>query len=207
MVQVARGRRPVRKHQRLLWAWRAACATEGDDAGRERRVRRKKCKERERACNDEQVRERHRVVIDDPRWRGYLANLTPEEFRASYAERLPASIDGASFLAKYGGFTDTVTTIREDGVAMLTKNATWMKRWPSTRITIEGHCDERGTPEYNIALGDRRASAVKAYMAGLGIAGDRVVVVSKGKESPVCTDSNEACWQQNRRGTPTLTAK
>jgi peptidoglycan-associated lipoprotein len=99
------------------------------------------------------------------------------------------------------------STIREDGVATLTKNATWLKRWAATRILIEGHCDERGTSEYNIALGDRRAGAVRAYLAGLGIATDRITVVSKGKESPVCTESTEACWQQNRRGHFIITAK
>ena len=68
------------------------------------------------------------------------------------------------------------------------------------RINVEGHCDERGTAEYNLGLGERRANAVKAYLVELGVPGDRVVVVSKGKESPFCTESNESCWQQNRRG-------
>lgn len=99
------------------------------------------------------------------------------------------------------------STIREDGRATLTANATWMKRWSNTRITIEGHCDERGTAEYNLGLGERRAQAVKAYLVSLGIAADRVTTVSKGKESPVCTDKNEACWQRNRRGGSIITAK
>ena len=99
------------------------------------------------------------------------------------------------------------STIREDGRATLTANATWMKRWSNTRITIEGHCDARGTAEYNLGLGERRAQAVKAYLVSLGIAADRVTTVSKGKESPVCTDKNEACWQRNRRGGSIITAK
>ena len=73
--------------------------------------------------------------------------------------------------------------------------------------TSKGHCDERGTAEYNLGLGERRASAVKAYLAELGVPGDRVVIVSKGKESPFCTESNESCWQQNRRGHFVITAK
>jgi peptidoglycan-associated lipoprotein len=97
--------------------------------------------------------------------------------------------------------------IREDGRAPLQRNAEYMKRWPSLRVTVEGHCDERGTSEYNLSLGDRRANAVKGYLVSLGIAADRVVVVSKGKETPFCRESSEACWQQNRRGHFVITAK
>jgi peptidoglycan-associated lipoprotein len=97
--------------------------------------------------------------------------------------------------------------LREDAGATLTRNAEWMRRWPSTRIVVEGHCDERGTPEYNLALGSRRAQAVRAYLVALGIAEDRVQATSRGEEAPVCSDSTEACWQQNRRGAPTITAK
>jgi peptidoglycan-associated lipoprotein len=67
-------------------------------------------------------------------------------------------------------------------------------------VTIEGHCDERGSTEYNLALGDRRAGAVKQYLVSLGISADRISTVSFGKEKPFCTQSNESCWQQNRRG-------
>jgi peptidoglycan-associated lipoprotein len=99
------------------------------------------------------------------------------------------------------------SSIKEEGKSALSTNATWMKRWSSTKIAIEGHCDERGTAEYNLGLGERRANAVKAYLVELGVPGDRIVIVSKGKESPFCTDSNEACWQQNRRGHFIVTAK
>jgi peptidoglycan-associated lipoprotein len=98
-------------------------------------------------------------------------------------------------------------TIRDEGRAALSTNATWLKRWAGTRISIEGHCDERGTAEYNLGLGERRANAVKAYLVELGVPGDRVVIVSKGKEAPFCTESNEACWRQNRRGHFIITAK
>jgi peptidoglycan-associated lipoprotein len=98
-------------------------------------------------------------------------------------------------------------SIREDARAPLQKNAEWMKRWSSTRVTVEGHCDERGTAEYNLALGERRATAVKEYLMSLGVPADRVAVVSKGKESPFCMESNESCWQQNRRGHFVITAK
>jgi peptidoglycan-associated lipoprotein len=98
-------------------------------------------------------------------------------------------------------------SIRDDARGPLTANANWMKRWTNIRITIEGHCDERGTAEYNIGLGERRANAVKAYLIELGVPADRIVTVSKGKESPFCTEKNEACWQQNRRGHFLITAK
>jgi len=97
--------------------------------------------------------------------------------------------------------------IKDEGKAALSTNATYLKRWPSTRINIEGHCDERGTAEYNLALGERRANAVKAHLVELGVPGDRIVIVSKGKEAPFCTEKNEACWQQNRRGHFIITAK
>jgi peptidoglycan-associated lipoprotein len=99
------------------------------------------------------------------------------------------------------------SNIRDDARTALTANATWLKRWSGTRISIEGHCDERGTAEYNLGLGERRANAVRSYLVELGVPADRIVIVSKGKESPFCTDSNESCWQQNRRGHFIITAK
>jgi len=97
--------------------------------------------------------------------------------------------------------------VRDDARPLLQKNADWMKRWTSTKITIEGHSDSRGTAEYNLALGERRASAVRDYLVSLGLGSDRVQIVSKGKESPLCADENEACWQQNRRGHFVITSK
>jgi peptidoglycan-associated lipoprotein len=97
--------------------------------------------------------------------------------------------------------------LREDARAVLGRDADYLKRWPSVRVTVEGHADSRGTAEYNLALGERRASAAKDYLVSLGVAADRMTVVSKGKEQPVCTEENEACWQQNRRGHPVVTAK
>jgi peptidoglycan-associated lipoprotein len=89
----------------------------------------------------------------------------------------------------------------------LDRNATWLKRWASTRITVEGHCDNRGTPEYNLGLGERRANAVRSYLTGLGIPADRLLSVSKGEEQPFCREDVESCWSQNRRGHFIITAK
>ena len=99
------------------------------------------------------------------------------------------------------------STIRDDQRATLQKNADWMRRWTTTRVSIEGHADARGTNEYNLALGDRRARAVHDYMVSLGIAADRMAVVSKGEEAPLCTDMTEACYARNRRGHFVITAK
>jgi peptidoglycan-associated lipoprotein len=86
----------------------------------------------------------------------------------------------------------------------LQKQAAWLQRYPQVTLTIEGHCDERGTREYNLALGARRAQAVKDYLVSLGVTGARLDTISYGKERPVCTESNEACWAQNRRGVSTI---
>jgi peptidoglycan-associated lipoprotein len=99
------------------------------------------------------------------------------------------------------------STIKDEGRAVLTADATWLKRWTTAKVTLEGHCDERGTAEYNLSLGERRATAVRDYLLSLGVAPDRVVTVSKGKEAPFCSESNESCWQQNRRGHFVITAK
>ena len=99
------------------------------------------------------------------------------------------------------------SVLRDDGRAAASRNADYLKRWPSVRITVEGHADTRGTSEYNLALGERRAAAVKDYVVSLGVPADRITTVSKGKEQPVCTEENEACWQRNRRGFHIVTAK
>jgi len=90
--------------------------------------------------------------------------------------------------------------IEDSDKGTLSKQATWLARYPSVRLNIEGHCDERGTREYNLALGARRANAVKEFLVAQGVSAARLETVSYGKERPICTDSNEECWSQNRRG-------
>lgn len=99
------------------------------------------------------------------------------------------------------------STLREEARATVRRNADWLQRWRSTRIAVEGHCDERGSSEYNLALGERRAAAVRNYLIDLGIESDRVVIVSKGEEAPVCSSSDEGCWQRNRRAHHVITRK
>jgi peptidoglycan-associated lipoprotein len=90
--------------------------------------------------------------------------------------------------------------IRPSEQASLQADAAFLAQHPNISVTVEGHCDERGSTEYNLALGDSRASAVKNALVAAGVAADRIKSVSYGKEKPFCTESNETCWQQNRRG-------
>jgi peptidoglycan-associated lipoprotein len=104
-------------------------------------------------------------------------------------------------------FDYDMSSIRADAQTTLQKNAAYLQRWPTTRVTIEGHADSRGTNEYNLSLGDRRANAIRDYLVSLGIAGNRMMAVTRGEESPQCTEETDACWQRNRRGHFVFTAK
>ena len=84
--------------------------------------------------------------------------------------------------------------------AKLKGQATWLKQYPARTLTVEGHCDERGTREYNLGLGDRRANAVKQFLQAEGVAANRIKTISYGKERPMCVSSDEACYAKNRRG-------
>ncbi|HMD30270.1 MAG TPA: peptidoglycan-associated lipoprotein Pal, partial [Candidatus Acidoferrales bacterium] len=90
--------------------------------------------------------------------------------------------------------------IRADARDALARTAEFLRRYPEAKVSIEGHCDERGSLEYNLALGAERAEATKRFLASLGIAENRMVTTSYGKERPFCTEHDESCWQQNRRG-------
>ena len=89
--------------------------------------------------------------------------------------------------------------VRPDARDALSKTAMFLRSYPQIKVVIEGHCDERGSTEYNLALGDRRAAAAKQFLTSLGISADRMESVSYGKERPFCTASTEECYQQNRR--------
>jgi len=89
--------------------------------------------------------------------------------------------------------------IRDDARPVMQSNAEWLKAHPNVKVTIEGTCDERGTIEYNQALGQRRAASAKKYLTDSGISSSRISMISYGKEKPACTDHNETCWQKNRR--------
>jgi len=121
----------------------------------------------------------------------------------------PSIVPGSEqdFIANVGDrvfFDYDKFALRADAKGTLDKQAAWLKKYPTYKMTIEGHADERGTREYNLALGERRANAVKDYLIGAGVAKDRVKTISYGKERPVALGSNEAAWSQNRRGVTVL---
>lgn len=89
--------------------------------------------------------------------------------------------------------------LSSDARATLRSAADWLRSSPSVRVEIEGHCDARGTSEYNLALGAKRAQAARDYLESLGVAAGRLSTISYGEEIPVCRDNNESCWQRNRR--------
>jgi peptidoglycan-associated lipoprotein len=90
--------------------------------------------------------------------------------------------------------------IRDDMKPVLAENAKWLKTNTAAKVQIEGHCDERGTNEYNLALGERRAGAIKRYLSALGVEAGRLSTISYGEERPVCGQHEESCWHKNRRG-------
>jgi peptidoglycan-associated lipoprotein len=96
-------------------------------------------------------------------------------------------------------FAFNESTLSSEAQATLDRQAAWLKKYPAAKVTVEGHCDERGTREYNIALGERRATAAKNYLVAAGISAARISTVSYGKERPAVVGSNEAAWAQNRR--------
>ena len=89
--------------------------------------------------------------------------------------------------------------VPDDARAVMKANADWLKANPKVKVRIEGNCDERGTIEYNQALGQRRAASAKKYLTDMGISASRISLISYGKEKPICKQSNEDCWQKNRR--------
>ena len=123
----------------------------------------------------------------------------------------PIIVSESEFLAAAG--TNTIFFDTDKAVLtpqardVLDRQARWLVTHREVAFRVEGHCDERGTNEYNLALGDRRASAVRDYLVSLGIPVSRVNTVSRGEESPFCSESDESCWSRNRRGNFMVTAK
>jgi peptidoglycan-associated lipoprotein len=135
---------------------------------------------------------------------------TKEQFEKSLvAERTPG-IEGQVFessLLKDIHFNFDKYDIRPGDAAILKENAALLKKFPNVKIQIEGHCDERGTVEYNLALGERRANRTKDYLVSLGISTARISTISYGKEKPLDPGHNEEAWATNRRAHTIVTAK
>ena len=129
-----------------------------------------------------------------------------EKAAAEEAARKAAEAEKAAAFKKAAEALKTIhfdydkSDIKEADRALLQGIADFMKAYPAAKVEIEGHCDERGTNEYNLALGNRRAAAALAYLKTLGVDEARFTTISFGKEKPVCTEAKEACWSQNRRG-------
>lgn len=124
---------------------------------------------------------------------------------ASTNQIAPGSVK--DFLVNVGDrifFDFDKSDIRGDQVSILEKQAAWLKQFPGVTVVIEGHCDERGTREYNLALGERRANSHKDYLISLGVDPNRIETISYGKERPAVLGSNDAAWAQNRRGVVVL---
>jgi len=99
------------------------------------------------------------------------------------------------------------SSLSDDARGKLARNADLLKAQGQFLVTIEGHADERGTNEYNLALGERRSNAVRDYLGSLGVSGDRLRTISYGEERPVCTETEESCWSQNRRAHLVITGR
>jgi peptidoglycan-associated lipoprotein len=120
---------------------------------------------------------------------------------------LTGSLSEVSSYLKPAFFDYDKADVRSDARDVLAANAAWLKKYLSVRFTIEGHTDERGTAQYNLALGDRRANAAKDYLVSLGVDASRIKTVSYGKERPFATGHDEDSWQKNRRAHFVVTAK
>jgi peptidoglycan-associated lipoprotein len=125
--------------------------------------------------------------------------VTPPSAGAGAGQRPSPSDFRASDALKDIYFDFDKHNIRPDAANTLMANAAWMKEHPGSSILIEGHCDERGTTEYNLALGQRRAQSTRDFLMAQGISGNRIAMISYGKERPSCTESTESCWARNRR--------
>jgi peptidoglycan-associated lipoprotein len=104
-------------------------------------------------------------------------------------------------------FDTNSSELRPDARDILAADAAWLKAYPTVKILIEGHCDERNTEEFNLALGWRRANAAKAYLVSLGVSAERIATISYGEERPFATCHDESCWSQNRRVHFVITAR
>jgi peptidoglycan-associated lipoprotein len=138
------------------------------------------------------------------------ARVQPATARTPSRPSMPGIIAGTlrDFEVNVGDhvlFAFDKSNLDDSARATLQKQAAWLSRYPAVTVAVQGNADERGTREYNLALGARRANAVKEYLASLGVRNDRLTTISFGKERPICVESNETCWSQNRRAVSAVT--
>ena len=148
---------------------------------------------------------------------GAATPSAPQPTQTAKVESAPKQESMMSDAPKPGSYADLVANVGDrvffaydkydlqaQSRETLDRQAAWLKQYPSVTVSVEGHCDERGTREYNLALGQRRAASVRDYLVALGVSGSRVDVISYGKERPEVVGSNQAAWAQNRRGVTTI---
>ncbi len=126
------------------------------------------------------------------------SNERDEKWAAEIRREEAAALEAGLKDVFYG--YDRYNVSESDGVASLTTNAAWLKENPKALLKISGHCDERGTHDYNLVLGEKRAKAAKAFLVDMGVSSKQVAIISYGKDRPFCAEHDEACHQQNRRG-------
>ena len=162
--------------------------------------------EAERAAKEAKERELAKMKEEEAK----RAREKEKEFEKSLVAKKTPGIEGEVFessLLKDVHFEFDRYDIRPGDAEILKGNAALLTRYPKMKIQIEGHCDERGTVEYNLALGERRANSTKKYLNSLGLAGDRVSAISYGKERPLDPGHNEEAWAKNRRGHTIILSK
>lgn len=129
---------------------------------------------------------------------GMVAAATPSPSRGAATTPPPSEFTATERL-KDIHFDFDKYDIRPEDAKILDANAAWLKSRPDDVLLVEGHCDERGTVEYNLALGERRAKAAMSYLVAQGVQARRITLISYGKERPACTEHTETCWAKNRR--------
>jgi len=147
--------------------------------------------DREKKLREESLRE------EDLRQKALRDKALQEEAARKAAAEREAALKAAKLEPVYFEFDQW--SIREDQKEVMTRNSQWLKANPTVKVRLEGHCDERGTAEYNLALGQKRAEGVKAFLEGLGISGQRMNAISYGEERPLDPGHNEMAWVKNRR--------
>jgi peptidoglycan-associated lipoprotein len=183
-------------------AQQEAARKEAERAAREREAREREA--REKAAREKEVREREAAKIKE------REEQAKKEFEKTLVPKRTPGIEGEVFesaLLKPIFFDFDQYDIRSGDAEILKANADLLRKFPRVKIQVEGHCDERGTSEYNLALGERRANSTKRYLVSLGIAADRISTISYGEERPLDPAHNEEAWAKNRRAHFVVTAK
>jgi peptidoglycan-associated lipoprotein len=169
---------------------------------REEAVKREEAARREEAAKREEVAIREEAAKRE--------EVAKKEFEKSIVAKREPGVEGVVFessLLKDIHFDFDKYDIRPGDAAILKENAALLKKYPNVKIQIEGHCDERGTNEYNLALGERRANSTKSYLLSLGVSTDRLSAISYGEEKPLDPGHNEEAWAKNRRAHFIITSK